>query len=290
MQSSIPAAQILPDGRFVSFAQNGEDAVLLRVFRDQPEGFWIDIGANHPVRDSVTKNFSTLGWSGINVEPVASLHEELVRDRPTDINILAGVSDHSGSMVFHRNDSNLDLSTFRDELADHYRGLGHDIVDIDVPVLTLREICDEHAAGRTIDFLKIDAEGHELAVLEGHDFDRYPPRVVLVEFGIHEAPIEDFLLGVGMRTVLFDGVNQWFVRDGEDDDFVRQLSRPPVAVLDGYHPHIYLVLLAQKEDWIQAQHGRIAELEEECARLRSGATVDGTTRRRLSPSWLPWRR
>jgi hypothetical protein len=36
---------------------------------------------------------------------------------------------------------------------------------------------------RRVDFLKIDAEGWDFKVLEGHDFERLPPRLVMVEFG-----------------------------------------------------------------------------------------------------------
>jgi hypothetical protein len=72
------------DGRFISYAQCGEDAILLRVFGDQPSGFWVDVGANHPVHDLVLKNFSDNGWTGINVEPVESLHALLSEMRPRD--------------------------------------------------------------------------------------------------------------------------------------------------------------------------------------------------------------
>ncbi len=54
----------------VSYAQNGEDVVLARVFGDRRAGFYVDVGAGHPVVDSVTKHFYDLGWRGINVEPL----------------------------------------------------------------------------------------------------------------------------------------------------------------------------------------------------------------------------
>ena len=53
----------------VSYAQNHEDVLLRRVFPDEPNGFYIDVGANDPVRDSVTKHFYDRGWHGINIEP-----------------------------------------------------------------------------------------------------------------------------------------------------------------------------------------------------------------------------
>ena len=55
--------------RFVSYAQNFEDVILWRALHDVTPGFYIDIGANSPTIDSVTKAFYERGWRGINVEP-----------------------------------------------------------------------------------------------------------------------------------------------------------------------------------------------------------------------------
>jgi FkbM family methyltransferase len=278
----MPALETLPDGRFVSYAQNAEDAVLLRVFRDRQRGLWIDVGANHPVNDSVTKNFSQMGWTGINIEPVTSLFEALVQDRPNDVNIQAGVSDRSGSLRFYRNDSNLDLSTFNDELAAEYRRRGDEILEVEIPVTTLADICAEHVGDQAIDFLKIDAEGHELAVLRGHDFERFPPRVLLAEVGIDGTGIDAHLAEVGMRAVLFDGVNRWYVQDDEDDAFVDRLARPPLAVLDWYFPNVYLAAISQLDAAISERDAtigeltaRLAALDEECGHLREHQVAGG---------------
>lgn len=63
---------------------------------------------------------------------------------------------------------------------------------------TLTSILDEHlASGRQIDLLSVDVEGHDMNVLQGLDFERYRPRVILVELHdfsqIHEKQIHRFL-------------------------------------------------------------------------------------------------
>src|SRR5690348_14327190 len=63
-----------------SYAQALEDVVLSRALRHVEKGFWIDVGANHPLLDSVTKSFSVRGWSGINIEPVSQWFTELMKD------------------------------------------------------------------------------------------------------------------------------------------------------------------------------------------------------------------
>lgn len=244
------------DGRFYSYAQCGEDAVLLRLFADQPTGFWVDVGANHPIHDSVTKNFSDMGWTGINVEPVESLHAELMKQRPNDINVMAGLSDHEGEMIFHRVDSNFGLSTFDATLAEQHESSGHTVSKISVPITTLSQVCEQYLGGRTIDFLKIDTERHELEVLRGHDFSRFPVRVLLAETGDDYEPIVDHVVAQGMRLAQFDGLNCWFVSSDEPEHVVRLLGRPVHRVLDGYHPVVYTSQL-------DAQHARILELEQQ---------------------------
>ncbi len=59
----------VPIGGQLSYAQEGEDLVLARLFGNQVEsGFFVDIGAHHPVRYSNTYYFYRRGWTGLNVD------------------------------------------------------------------------------------------------------------------------------------------------------------------------------------------------------------------------------
>ena len=222
------------DTPIVSYAQNREDVLLWRAFRDIPpaEGFWIDIGANDPVADSVTKMFSLRGWRGINVEPVTARYQALVRDRPNEINVHAAAGKAVGELTLHRIAENDGLSTFDEPLAQMYRDRGMTIVDEVVPVTTIPELWQRHVRG-TVHFLKIDVEGHETAVVEGADWRRHRPLVVMLEATYPERwrPI---LEANGYRFVLDDGLNLVFVVE-ERPDLVTLLSRPVVTVLE---PHI----------------------------------------------------
>ena len=42
---------------FVSYAQNFEDVLLWRALRDIEHGFYVDVGAQDPVTDSVSLSF-----------------------------------------------------------------------------------------------------------------------------------------------------------------------------------------------------------------------------------------
>ena len=221
----------------VSYAQNYEDILLGRVL-PMSEGFYLDVGANHPVFHSVTKLFSERGWRGINIEPTPSLHRLLEVDRPRDINLNVGIGAADGNLTFYEATSLHGWSTFRPDLADHYRNQGVPISTRSVPVTTLAKVCDQHV-DRTIDFLKIDAEGFEREVLLGADFSRWRPRVVLIENAWPEI-WESLFDGIAYRLAAFDGINRYYVRH-EDESLLPAFAATANA-LDNFIPYEYVRL------------------------------------------------
>ncbi|WP_236096811.1 FkbM family methyltransferase [Helicobacter magdeburgensis] len=60
--------------------------------------------------------------------------------------------------------------------------LYHLIDEIPVPVRSLESILDEYLPQKThIDFLSVDVEGLDLEVLKSNNWDKYRPKVVVVE-------------------------------------------------------------------------------------------------------------
>ena len=250
--------ELSADGRRISYAQNGEDIVFLRALGDQPDGRWIDVGANHPVNASVTKNFYDLGWRGINIEPVQYFHDLLVQQRPRDVNVRALASDKPGRMILQQNTQNLDLSTVDEFLTAVYRERGDVLEEVEVDVVTLAGVCSEYLDRDVIDVLKIDTEGHELQVLLGHDFERYPVRTMCAEATWDRLdPIVSHLDSQRMRFVNFDGLNAWFVRDSEYASLGRALSTPAGAVLDWFHPRCYVDQIAELGTEVQMLRAQI---------------------------------
>ena len=85
----------------IAYSDRLEDVLLHRVLRHVPEGFYIDVGANHPQVCSVTKLFYDLGWRGINIEPSPTWFAEIVRARPRDINLCLAAGATNGQIAFH---------------------------------------------------------------------------------------------------------------------------------------------------------------------------------------------
>ena len=76
----------------ISYAQNREDVYINWLLSGKNKGFYVDVGANDPVHDSVTKFFYDRGWSGINIEPINEHYKNLTKERPRDINLQIGVA------------------------------------------------------------------------------------------------------------------------------------------------------------------------------------------------------
>jgi FkbM family methyltransferase len=196
-----------------SYAQSLEDVVLMRALSDVAQGFWIDVGAGHPIEHSVTKAFSERGWRGINIEPFSEYFAELVKDRPRDINLELAVSSTEGSIEFFEI-AGTGLSTTVQQFAKRVKAFKRR--RISVPCSTLSRICTDHVRS-DIHFLKVDVEGAEQAVFEGCDFNRFRPWVIVAEATepLTTKPSfegwEPILTQADYEFSLFDGLNRFYV-------------------------------------------------------------------------------
>ena len=249
----------------VSFAQNAEDIVLLRVFAEKQAGFYIDVGAADPRADSVTKLFYDRGWSGVNIEPQKDHFADLARERPRDVNLHIGLSDSPGTVPFYRVPCVPGWSTVSKEMADWYRGMDKEVEIGEIEVLTLAEVCRRHTPGE-IHFLKIDVEGHEARVLAGGDWDRYRPVVVVIEATKPEE-WETFLTEVGYSQVLFDAVNRFYVAE-EHSHLAPRLRSPANIVLDDFVPYVFYDQLVEAGSRIEDLRGRLDSAEALAAHCR----------------------
>ena len=221
---------------FDSFAQNGEDVVLYRALNEVINGHYIDVGAHDPEVDSVTKVFYELGWSGVNVEASKACLDRIVLGRPRDLNIHAAVAAQAGVLRLYEV-PNTGMSSTDLTLADQAKQQGCSVEPVDVPAITLADIC-RTLPFDTTHFLKIDVEGGELGVLQGADFTTFRPWIVVVEAtkpnttervdGLWRELIES----AGYDCVLFDGLNLFFL--AQEHPELRERLSAPANVLDDF--------------------------------------------------------
>jgi FkbM family methyltransferase len=274
----------------ISYAQRYEDLHLARCFGAQAAGFYIDIGAGHPVYDNVSFAFYLKGWRGITVEPNPWLSELTAAVRPRDIGVRSLVGAAPGEATYY--------------LVEHFHGLSTTIESnaraaqqeygkparaMPVAVTTLAALCAQHAP-TAIDFLKIDVEGAEKEVLSGNDWTRFRPKVVVAEA---LAPLtlrpawddwEPALLEQGYRFAFFDSLNRYYVAEERADLAARLADEPAAfdnvvrfasfgaAAADRTHPDHRLADLLQGTDMVRLP---LLPEDEIVARLTAGlATAD----------------
>jgi FkbM family methyltransferase len=203
----------------LSYAQRYEDLHLWRCFGEQRSGFYIDVGAGHPVYDNVSFLFYLNGWRGISVEPNPSLAalERAVRPRDALYEGLAGAAPGEATLYLQREFHGLSTTIpLQAQIAE--KELGRSAEPLRRPLTTLTLLCAGHAPAE-IDFLKIDVEGAETEVLRGADFKRFRPKVIVIEAykPITMEPAhgewEPLLAAHGYQTAWDDELNRYYVAD-----------------------------------------------------------------------------
>jgi FkbM family methyltransferase len=198
-----------------SYAQNFEDVILWRALKDVENGFYIDIGAQEPVFDSVSFAFYQRGWRGVHVEPTSSFAHALREARPDETVIEAFVGGE-GSLSQLYEIVQTGLSTGDRDLAARHAADGFTVVPKMVASISLAKILETYR-DREIHWLKIDVEGHEAAVIDSWLPSTARPWIVVVEATVPLSQTPSFegwepaLLNLGYDFAYFDGLNRFYV-------------------------------------------------------------------------------
>ncbi|MDR2469681.1 MAG: FkbM family methyltransferase [Tannerella sp.] len=195
-----------------TYSEDGEDGVLRAFYEDRPayRGFYVDIGAYHPVHLSNTHWFYERGWRGINIDATPGSMNAFRRVRRRDVNIETGVSDSYGELefLFYGETSTLNRLGAETSAPPTNEGEGRKIKIQTQPV---NDLLRTHLpAGQHIDFITMDVEGCELKILQSMDFGNYAPDFFLVEeldyvnrdfMSYHASPVYILLRERGYRVV-----------------------------------------------------------------------------------------
>lgn len=168
----------------ISYSQAGEDLALLNIFSGRDSGSYLDLGAHHPSRFSITRLLYDLGWSGVNVDANKDLIANFQKDRPRDVNICAAVGQ------LNQYELNIfaepAISTTDVKWRDRFVSANNTILRTEiVEAIRLSEIFDKYFLNRHLDLLAIDIEGADLDALVSGDFSKLPteqfPSWILLE-------------------------------------------------------------------------------------------------------------
>jgi FkbM family methyltransferase len=180
----IKNMQFLMRWRFAawSYSQEGEDLILRRVFEKRDTGFYVDVGAHHPVRFSNTYWFYRRGWRGINIDATPGSMTLFRKVRPRDINLELAIADGSRNLKLYLFNEPA-LNTFDASLArERNQGIYRIVGEQEMTSQSLADVFKSHMPeGLAPTFLTIDVEGLDLDVLKSNDWSRFRPEVVLLE-------------------------------------------------------------------------------------------------------------
>lgn len=196
----------------LSYSQDGEDLALLSL---QPkDGFYVDVGAHHPDRFSVTKLLYGAGWRGLNIDITNAMSKEFPSRRPRDLNLKMAVGQASSVTIFRFAEQALntsDVGIARERIRNGRKFLGEEVLKCEA----LQSILDRLQCPKKIDLLSVDVEGAELDVLRSLDWAKTDVSAVLVELKtpahqVRNHPISRYLERRGLlpalvfeRSVLF---------------------------------------------------------------------------------------
>ena len=127
---------------FISYAQNFEDVMLWRAFKDVEKGFYIDIGAQDPLVDSVSMAFYEHGWRGCHIEPTTQYSTKLRQARPDEMVLQLAIGHEQGLLSFFEF-ADTGLSTSDREIAFSHKERGFDFQETTVPVISLDDLLEK---------------------------------------------------------------------------------------------------------------------------------------------------
>lgn len=209
-----------------------EDLTIAKFLPDIKEGFYIDIGAHDPHRNSNSQPFYELGWRGIDIEPTKHWADVLKEAHPENVVIEAVVGSVNGIVDFFVPDvepMHWQIATTKQAWVEwnKLRVPGEQWKTIQVSQISLDTVFEQHVPEHvTVDFISIDVEGAEEEVIRGWSVGKYKPRVLCIESEVQaEAPkwnIWESMILPYYNFVHFDSCNRFYVRkeDGYRSQFI----------------------------------------------------------------------
>lgn len=169
----------------VHFSQHGEDVVIHKMFdKSLTNGFYLDIGAYHPFKQSNTAYLWLKGWSGVNVDANPASVKIFNAVRKKDSNVWAAVVDDitaskQSEIELHFNNK-IDLGGSCDSETFSHRVTSNKLI---VPCRSMTDIVNTYAPdeGGEFHFMNVDIEGFDFKAIRGMSGWKSKPMVLCIE-------------------------------------------------------------------------------------------------------------
>lgn len=164
----------------ISYSLNAVDLIIDYIFKNKNNGFYLDVGSQHPISNNNTYLLFKRGWSGINIDLDKKNIDLFNTARPNDINLnLAISSDVAEKKLYFYHDKS-PINTLDKVVSDFQAATVKEIKTIKTTTLdiTLQSL----KLDNQIDYMNLDIEGHEIEIFKAFDLSLYKPSVISVEF------------------------------------------------------------------------------------------------------------
>lgn len=209
------------------YAELAQDIMVLSLLGDSVPGWFVEFGA----MDGETASNSLLferhhAWRGVVAEPARRFHAQLGANRSCNIDHRAVYSISDQILDFKEIDHHAGLSVLTEFIDnDHHaarrksdRGATYSVRSV-----SLNDLLTHHGAPRDIDYISMDTEGSELAILCEFDFAKHAVKIWTIEHNFnpfHRSGIYDIMTANGYRRILENQsrYDDWYVQTSLIED------------------------------------------------------------------------
>jgi FkbM family methyltransferase len=201
----------------IIFSQTGEEIIIQWILKDVKKGVYVDVGCHHPYKISNTFKLYLEGWRGIAIDANEDVIRKFKKARPEDISLLKAVSDVEQEVTFYKFKES-EVNTIDEKTLKEWKKEWNLESEVRMTTETLTKILDENLpSNKKIDLLTIDVEGNDFNVLKSLNFDKYRPKLIVVELHkfdlstIQENEVYQFLITKNYDLVSFATMNGYFL-------------------------------------------------------------------------------
>jgi FkbM family methyltransferase len=191
--------------------QELQDMYAFLYFKGKKNGFFVDIGAYNGITISNTYSLEKIGWKGICVEPVSETFNDLIKNRKCMCVNAAIYNEDGKTLDFIQTKGG--RSGFTKDMTDSMIKAAEQegiVAKYSIKTITFEKLMENNKISN-IDFMSIDVEGAELAVLESIDFNKYKFDLITIENNQGIEKLRDYMFSKGYK-ILFDiGVDILFI-------------------------------------------------------------------------------
>lgn len=220
--------------RHTSNAQILQDLWVCFELEEKRGGVFVEFGATNGRTNSNSWLLEEkYGWTGVLAEPNPVWHADLKRNRSAAIDLRCIHAGSGETVMFTATDSvDPELSGISDfQAGAHFADARAKGVQIPVETVSLNQLLADHRTPCDIDYMSIDTEGSEYAILSQFDFAKYRVKLMSVEQNATTEPqLEALLARQGYERVFhaFSQWDGWYVRGRpirDDPAFARNAVR-----------------------------------------------------------------